>query len=767
MALLEALGKHVPTALLLEDVHWADEATLDVLRIAARRIEGLPALVVATYRDEGLEAAHPLRVVLGELATNRAVSRLRLAGLSLDAVTRLADASDIDARELHRITGGNAFFVTEVLASSGEAIPETVRDAVLGRAARLSREAARVLEAVAIAPPAAELWLLESVVGSEGVAAIDECLACGMLMAGPTGIAFRHELQRLAVESSLAPATRLDLNRRALAALSARPRSSNDLARLAYHAEAAQDAARVLELAPAAASYASAHGAHFEAAEQYARALRFSEVLPPENRARLLNGYSFECYLTAQDEPALSAISEAVACYRELGDEAALGATLRWQGLALLNFGSIRDARESLLQAVTVLEPQPPGQELAMAYNALGALTTLDEDAEEAVRWSEQALELADGVGSTEARVSAIGTLGLNRELLGSGDGFSLLEDALSVAKEARLENQAGRAYVFLGMAASRERSLVRMREVVSQGLAYCEERDLAAWEDLLLAMQSWLELEECAWDDASTTVSQVLARRCMMSSAQANLVLGLLRARRGDPDPWTPLDAAGAVAESTGQLWWTYQAAAAKAEAAWLEGRLEVVREVTEAPFAEALERRAPWPMAELGLWRRRAGDDVDIPEGARGPFALQLHREWASAAEAWTDAGCPYEAALALADGDEDAQRRALESLNELGARPAADLVARRLRDGGARGIPRGPRPTTKESAAGLTQRETEVLRLLALGLRNREIADRLVVSQRTVDHHVSSILRKLDVDTRVGAAAEATRLGLLQDP
>jgi Fe2+ or Zn2+ uptake regulation protein len=180
VALAGELRRRRGTVVVIEDLHWADEATLDSVRLLARRIDGLHALVLATFRDD-LERDHPLRVVLGEISTATA-ERMRVAPLSVDAVAALAGAQGVDAAELHRTTAGNPFFVTEVLAAGGAEVPDSVRDAVLARAARLDPGARRVLEAVAIVPSQAELWLLETMAG-EDVARLEACLAAGMLRA--------------------------------------------------------------------------------------------------------------------------------------------------------------------------------------------------------------------------------------------------------------------------------------------------------------------------------------------------------------------------------------------------------------------------------------------------------------------------------------------------------------------------------------------------------------------------------------------------------
>jgi DNA-binding CsgD family transcriptional regulator/tetratricopeptide (TPR) repeat protein len=749
------------SVLVLEDLHWADEATLDVLRLLGRRVEGTGTLVLATFRDDELQAAHPLRSVLGGLAAEPGVERHRLPPLTFGAVRELAAAHDVDAEQLFERTGGNPFFVTEVLAGGERDVPPTVRDAVLARVSRLAPEARRLLDAVSVVPPRAELGLLDELAGPE-LAQLDDCLASGMLVTDGGGVSFRHELARRAVEESIGPLERVSLHRRALRALR---ETGADTARLAHHAEAAGDGDAVLEFAPAAAAQAAATGAHREAIRQYERALRFGDGLPPERRAELLERGGHEYYLVDDFTDGVAWLRAAVEVRRGSGDRLREGDALR-QLSSIQRCGALTaESEQTGREAVALLEGCPPGRELAAAYGNLAMLALNVNDSDAATTAGARGLELAERVGYVEVVVHTLNTLGTNELIQGDTSGREKLERSLRLAQEAGLEEHIGRAYIHLADVAQRNRDYELGDRCFGPGIEYCNEHGLDLWLRYMHVYRARTELDRGRWADALEAIPWSLAEPgTPLPRIVALLVLGLVRARLGDPDHWPALDEAAELAAASGELQWLAPVAAARAEALLLAGRPDGVGAETAEAFARAVRGRAPWWAGELACWRRRAGIDEDAPPIAAEPWALGLAGEPERAAARWSEIGCPYEAALALADSDEEpALREALDGLRRLGAKPAAASVTRRLRARGARGLPRGPHPVTRANPAGLTTRELEVLGLVAEGLPNSKIAGRLFVSVRTVDHHVSAILRKLEVRSRSEASAKAVRLGV----
>ena len=759
-ALLEELRRS-PAIVVLEDMQWADEATLDAVRLLGRRIESAPGLLLLTYRDDELGPTHPLRFLLGELPRQEAVFRIKVQRLSPDAVAAMARPQAVDAAELYRKTAGNPFFVTEVLASAGEVIPLTVRDAVLARTARLSDDARAVLEMVAVSPPQADVRLLE-VVGGAQVQALGECLASGILDRRNGSVAFHHELARLAIEESIAPNRALDLHRRTLSALTAAPHGSPDPARLAHHAEAAHDTEAQLRYARLAGERASAVGAHREAAAQFERALRASGSLPAAQEAELLTLLAQELLMVNRAQSAIVAQEQANKLFEGTGEVVGFADGLRRLSRLYICGGRGADAGKPIYKSVELLEALPESRELAVAYAGLVMYhMSTDGDLRDAAR----ALELAERFQDDLTLLHTLNSVGAHDLLRGIPGGKEKLLRSLDLASELGMDEDAGRAYINLTYCMTQAREYEGFMELATRGIDFSLEHGLELWRMWIMSSLALALMDLGDWSRAAEVADAVLKGEMgQLPRVSVLPVMALIRARRGDPEVWPLLEEAAAMAEREGVIQYEIPVALARAEVAWLEGRPEAIAAETEASFAKATRLDAWHRLGELTCWRRRAGlsDRVDprLPERYRA----ELDGDYARAAELWNGLGCVYDAALALAaSDDEELLRRSLITMQRLGARTTAAVVARKLRALGAQGITRGPRPTTQRNPAQLTAREVEVLELVRAGMRNSDIARKLFLTTKTVDHHVSSILRKLGVESRSQAADEAAKLGL----
>ncbi len=754
----------LPAVVVFEDVHWADEATLDLIKFLGRRIPHLPVLFLVTYRDTELSRDHPLWSVIGDLP-GTAVARLRLAPLSEQAVTSLANLAHRCAEGLYAATLGNPFFVTEVLASDTGGVPLMVRDAVFARIARFSPAGRTLLELASVVPTRTERWLLEVVLGS-AASALEECLTSGMLSLDHTTVAFRHELARQAVESTLSPLRQQTLHTQVLQALINHREDAAQAARLVHHALGAHDGALVARYAPLAAQQASAQGAHREAAAQYATALRVADQLPLERQAELLEGRAYECYLTSQMEEAVQAQERALRIWRQLDRSDQVGHTLRWLSRLSWFLGKSSEAHQYAAEAVYLLETLPPDGRLAMAYSNRAHLAMLADNTAEALRWGERAMVLAESLGDAETLVHALNNVGTALLTAQDEQGRAHLERSLQLALERGWEEHVARAYTNLACCAVSTRDYPLAERFLQEGLAYCAEHDLDSWGTYMRAWQARASFEQGRWDDAAEEATRVLNHYRLPAAAKipALVVLGWVRVRRGDPGSIPVLDEARTLALATGELQRIVPVAAVRAEAAWLRGNQEQCLAEARVGYDLALTRRYPWKLGELSSWMWRAGDLTQAPGQIAEPFARQIAGDWRGAAALWAQIGCPYEQALALADGDAEAMRNALALFERLGAQPAVALVRRRLRQQGIGGIPRGPRPSTRTNQAGLTSRQLEVLSLLAEGLSNAEIASRLFTSSKTIEHHVSAVLAKLGVHSRAQAIGAAHQLELI---
>lgn len=768
------------TVAVIEDVHWADAATLDLLRFVGRRITGQRGLVVATLRDDEVGPDHPLRAVLGDLATTPGVIRLSLPPLSEHGVAALVAAHGlshaVEAGALHARTGGNPFYVTEVLADAGsrgrvdagQGVPATVRDAVLARVARRSPAARVVLEAASVAPGRIETWLLERLAGATADG-LDECVTAGVLTsAGPGHVAFRHELARLAVHESVPPARRADLHARVVELLLERYGEQAEPSRIAAHGEAAGASEVARDWAMRAAEQATRLGAYRQAAEQYARALRHADGLADGDLADLLERYVPAVSRVDDIDAAAQAAQRALALRRRLGDPVALGRSLCLSARTLWDQGHSADAAAVGREAVATLQAAPPGPELAEAHAVVAGFAMLARDHATAQVEGARAIRLAETLGADHILAHALNVVGASRLVTGDAGGVADLRRSIFIAEAADLPDLVSLGWLNLGSGAGEVRDLVTAEPALREAVAYAAARDLDHRRHYAQAWLARVLLERGVWDDAEVLAKAVVAdgpRIAVPSRIVALGVLGRLWLRRGDADAGPVLQEAWELAGHTGDLQRLWPIAAARAEAAWLQGRQEAIGPAVQDTFELARRLGLAWAMGELGLWLRRAGRTDPVPVGAARPWALHAAGRWREAARAWEDLGCPYEAADALADSDDpDDLRASLATLERLGAAAAAQRVRRRLRGLGIRDVPRGPRRTTVNHPAGLTPRQAEVLELVALGLSDAQIAGRLHLSTKTVGHHVSAVLHKLEVASRGEAVHRARALGVL---
>ena len=759
-ALMEELAEQRPTVLLIEDAHWADDATVDVLGYAARRVGPLGALLVVTLRDEVLVPGHPLHRLLGTLA-GQPVHRLELAPLSREAVDALAAGTGRDAAAVHALTAGNPFFVTEALAAPPEAVPASVKDAVLARLRQVSPECAEALERLSVVPSTVPGELAQALLGP-AIETLAEAEQAGLIEARPGGIGFRHELARRAIEESLPIIRRRLLNQDVVGAL--RDSGQLERARLLHHAAEAGDVATLLEEGPAAAREAARAGSHRQALAHFQAVMAHAGRLEPRERAALLDDYGWELYNAHKFRAAVDAGRDAARLYEELEDSVALAHCLVRLSRHLFMIGETDEAEDSAHRAVRILRTEGDAAAQAYAMLALGAILALTCQSAEATPVLEHADRLALYSERPDLAALCLNYLAIARFEDGDTGGLDTMRNSIAIARAGGHHEATARGYTNLGELLFRAGRLIELERCVRDGLAFTGERGFWSHAYNLETHRCLLLLRRGEWDEAERGLRALIAsvEDAGIGSAYTIPWLARLLARRGDPS------AAGLLAEAWERamrerlLLGLAYAGLARAEWAWLAGEPDAASEVAEALLPRIEHRGAAPFRGELLRYLARAGLPAEPFDRCPPAWAAGIAGDWRTAAEAWRRVGDPYEEALELIEGDAEAVAVGLRTLDRLGAEPAAERARARLRELGAR-VPPRPRPETKANPAGLTARQLAVLELLRDGLTNAEIAERLVLSVRTVDHHVAAILGKLGVRSRRDAAAAAETLGV----
>jgi DNA-binding CsgD family transcriptional regulator len=743
-AVLETLRAR-PHVLVVEDLHWGDEATLDLVRFIARRIATLPLLLVLSYR-ESVGPAHPLRAVLGDLVATPDARRLQLTPLSRTAVAELVGEHGLDPADVHARTAGNPFFVSQILAQPDSPLPESVRDAVIARTAALAPVERRSLELLSCAPEGVSGALLAAL--AVPPATVEALEATGLLDRRGRGVAFRHEIARLAVLGAVPPGAEPALHACMIEALEA---VGGDASVLAHHAAAAADVPRILRYTPAAAYEAARSGAHREAVAFYELALGHTGRDDPAERAALLELLAEELYLTDRLDAAITARTQALELRCGLGDVVAVGDGHRALSLFAWYAADRRAAERQDDAAISILsdagEPRVLGYALAnRAYLAAGR-----GDEAKGLQAGRAAQRIADELHDDALHTTA--TIGVALVRLSGGDhgARSDLIAARDTGLRLRLDQLVTVPMSNLAHHDIEQGRFAQADDILADALRFSEGRDIPICNMWQRGIQARLRLLQGRWREAEQDALAVLAAGDIpLGRLWSHLVLGLLAARRTAPVENPHLDELWRLAKKTDQSGILAPAAAALAEQAWITCRPD---SRLDPPLVTELAQLSGTGGRELRRWARRLGEAGIQPVGSI-PVADDL-----------PGAEQPYERALALwDDGSPDALLTALPLLDDLDARAVAVRVRGRLRDLRVP-MPRGPMPTTRTNLGGLTARQLDVLTLLTEGLSNADIAARLVISRKTADHHVSAILGKLDARSRGEAVAAARRLGLEQ--
>jgi predicted ATPase/DNA-binding CsgD family transcriptional regulator len=763
----ELANQQESTIIVIEDIHWADEATLDFIKFFARRINRLHCLFILTYRDNEIHIHHPLRTVLGQLSPD-SFTRLQLTPLSRQAVEKMSIERGYNGEDVYSISGGNPFYVNEILASYSIGVPDNIRDSVLSSFNRLDEKTKQIWEILSVLPTGFEIKYLEKMEPAYA-AALHNCLDLRILIPKNGLITFKHELYRRTIENSLSPLVRMSLNKRILDLFRESFEKNKEIERIIHHAKNANENEIVVEYAPLAARQAAAVGAHIEASKLYLTAIEYYHGNDKDILLQFYESYAYECYLTNQITEAIIYATKALNLWKAKNDIERTGNCMRFLSRLWWYHGNGKKAETYADQAIQLLADQPSSRAKAMALSNISQLKMLSYEFDECISWGEKAIAMAKELADEEILCHALNNVGttLSRIQSSRRKGVELLQQSLGIALKNPFDEHAGRAYVNLASNAVKMKDYLSAKKVLTEGIQYCEERDIDAYTNYLLAFKARLSLETGNWNEAYRIAENLIKKEDQppVVKIEALVVAATIKMRRGDQDALPLLLEAKEKAFETMEPQRIIPAIVALLEYEWITGASLIEKADLDYAITLIGYKGFIYERSEFSFWLRKARKQKLPIEGFYEGYNTDNAKLALKASGLWKQLGCLYEQALTLFEGNDDDKREAIEIFDKLGAEAICEKMKFEMRASGIKKIPRGTRKSTKSNPANLTERELDVLRLLKDDLQNKEIAAKLFISPKTVDHHITAIFFKLEVNSRAKAVQEAIRLDIIK--
>ncbi|HEY0677988.1 MAG TPA: AAA family ATPase [Chitinophagaceae bacterium] len=753
--------------IVFEDIQWADEATLDFIKFFARRITQLRCLFILTYRDNEIHSKHPLRNVLGQLPSD-SFTRMQLEPLSRPAVEKMVLDKGYSGEDVYSITGGNPFYVTEILSSYNQVVPDNIKDSILSAYNRTAEGTRRIWELLSVSPTGFELTYLEKF-DPLYASAIEDSLELKILFLKDGLIFFKHELFRRAIETSLSPLKRIALNRRILELFRENFEEKQEIERIIHHAKNANEYELVVKYAPVAGRHASGVGAHIEACKLFLTAIEYYQGKDITILINFYESYAYECYLTNQVKEAIIYTGKSLGIWKEMGNVEKTGKSMRFLSRLWWLDGHPENAKKFAEQAIEVLNDQPASQAKAMAFSNMSQLKMLSDEPHESIAWGEKAIAIATEIGDEEVLSHALNNVGSVLMNIRSSDpkGNECLEQSLQIALRNCFHEHAARAYSNLGSNALKLKKYALARQILDDGIKYCEERNLESSRSIMLSLKSILNLETGDWKTAYSIADNILKNENHLLAFTIALITvsATIKMRRGDADAPALLRDSAVKSFSTKELQRIIPCLNALLEYEWLTGIVLIKKEELDLVKGKIEQSIYSIEKSEFVFWLRKARKEhlslCEVHEG----YDVSTIKKAQHAASIWARTGSPYAQAITLFEGNDEDKRKALKIVHHLGATAVYEKMKLEMRTSGIKSIPRGLRKTTESNAALLTIRELDVLQLVKEGMQNKEIAARLYISAKTVDHHISSILFKLSVNSRAKAVKEAESMHIIK--